>query len=496
MALAVSVAALGQDSPTGVDLNPQLAVVPALREWHGSDGFFTFRDGAQIVLDAADAGALNPTAEAFQEDLASLTGRRLEIAQGQYLVPGDVFLSLHADDDVIGTEGYVLEIGVGVDIRAHSPAGVFYGTRSLLQMLVAGGSSFLLRGWARDYPQYSERGLMLDVSSRFVPISTLKRYIRHLAWYKFNDLQLELNDNGGFRLDSPAFPGLAGTDGSYSETEFRDLQAYALVRGITITPEIDSPGHAAALTRYQPDLANPQNANLLNLASPDTYSFMASLWGALLPWFTGPRVAIGADEFDPADGDGYRAYVNFLDTLLRRHGKSVRMWGSLSREPGRIPVRTDITLEEWDTAWSDPMAADQLGFPIINASSEFLYIVTPKSPWYADHIDTRNLYEGWQPGIFTRGNASMNMPRGDPRLLGAMFDFWGDAASRDAFDRVHAAMPVVGEKLWNDASATMTYQAFAAAAERALLGVRGDVADRPGHAMPIGPCLTPATGAY
>jgi Glycosyl hydrolase family 20, catalytic domain/Glycosyl hydrolase family 20, domain 2 len=466
MALAVSVAALGKDSPGGLDLNPQLAVVPTLREWHGSDGFFRFRDGAQIVLDAADAGALNPTAEAFQEDLASLTGRRLEIAQGQYPAPGDVFLTLHADDDVIGTEGYVLEIGVGVVVRAHSPAGVFYGTRSLLQMLVAGGSSLLLRGWARDYPQYSERGLMLDVSSRFVPISTLKRYIRHLAWYKFNDLQLELNDNGGFRLDGPAFPGLAARDGSYSETEFRDLQAYALVRGITITPEIDSPGHAAALTRYRPDLANPQHANLLNLASPDTYSFMASLWGALLPWFTGPRVAIGADEFDPEDGDGYRAYVNFLDTLLRRHGKSVLMWGSLSREPGRTPVRTDITLEQWDTAWSDPMAGDELGFPIINASSEFLYIVTPKSPWYADHIDARNLYEGWQPSIFTRGDASMNMPRGDPRLLGAMFDFWGDAASRDAFDRVNAAMPVVAEKLWNDASETMTYLAFAAAAER------------------------------
>lgn len=469
VALGVSVAALGQDSPAGVDLNPQFAVVPTLRDWHGSDGYFRFRDGAQIVLDAADAKTLNPTAEALQEDLAALTGRRLGIAQGPYPVPGDVFVTLHADDGEIGTEGYVLEIGVGVVIRAHTPAGVFYGTRSLLQMLVAGDSSFLPRGWARDYPQYAERGFTLDVSSRFVPISTLKRYIRQLAWYKFNDFQLELNDNGGFRLDSPAFPGLAAKDGSYTETEFLDLQTYALVRGITITPELDSPGHATALTRYRPDLANPQHANLLNLASPETYSFMASLWGALLPWFTGQRVAIGADEYDPADGDSYRAYVNFLDTLLRHHGKSVRMWGSLSRESGSIPVDTDITLQEWDTAWSDPMAGDQLGFPIINASSEFLYIVTPKSPWYADHIDTGNLYERWQPGIFSRGNQSMNMRRGDPRLLGAMFDFWGDAASRDAFDRVDAAMPVVGEKLWNDASATMTYQRFEAATERARL---------------------------
>src|SRR4029077_8998768 len=232
----------------------------------------------------------------------------------------------------------------------------------------------LPRGRGRDYPEFAERGFVLDVSSRFVPISVLKRYIRYLAWYKFNDFQLELNDNGGFRLNSPAFPGLAAKDGSYTESEFRSLETYALERGVTITPEIDSPGHATSLTRYRLDLASPKNNNLINLASSATYSFMAALWSEFLPWFTGPRVAIGADEYDPADGDDYRSYVNFLDSLLRERGKSVRMWGSLSRESGTVPVRTDITLEEWDTSWSDPMAMDRLGFPAINASSEYLYI--------------------------------------------------------------------------------------------------------------------------
>jgi hexosaminidase len=334
-------------------------------------------------------------------------------------------------------------------------------------MLMAGKSSLLPFGRARDYPQYAERGLMLDVSSRFVPISRLKDFITDLAWHKFNDFQLELNDNGGFRLDSPVFPGLAAKDGSYSEAQFQDLERYALVRGITITPEIDSPGHAAALTHYRPDLANPSHANFINLASPQTYSFMAALWSAFLPWFTGPRVAIGADEYDTADGDGYRRYVNFLDTLLQQRGKSVRMWGSLSRESGMVPVSTDITLQEWDPSWSNSMAKDQLEFPVINASSEFLYIVTPKSPWFADHIDTQNLYERWQPNIFSRRYQALNMPPDDPRLQGAMFAFWGDATSQDALNRVLAGMPTVAEKLWNDASAKMTYQTFEAAAARA-----------------------------
>lgn len=307
---------------------------------------------------------------------------------------------------------------------------------------------------------------MLDVSYQFVSIDLLERYVRYLAWYKFNDFQLELNDNGGFRLNSPAFAGLAARDGSYTEDQFKELERYALVRGITITPEIDSPGHAAALTSYRPDLASRKGANFIDLENPGAYTFMAGLWSAFLPWFTGPRVAVGADEYDTAAGDAYRTYVNFLDTFLRQHGMAVRMWGSLAREAGGVRVNNDIAVEQWDTGWSDPWALDRLGFPIINASSDFLYIVVPKSPWFADHIDARSLYESWNPTMFSRTNPELTLPLGDPRLQGAMFDFWGRAATQDAFDRVNAAMPVVSEKLWNDASDAVPYQAFEAAASR------------------------------
>jgi hexosaminidase len=466
IAVSTSLLALELGAPKSRSLNPQFEVVPTLREWHASAGYFRFHIGSRIVIDSADSAALNLTAQAIQEDLASLTGARPMIAQGLDPTPGDVFLSLHANDADIGTEGYLFEIGDGVTIRAHTPEGVFYGSRSLLQLLNA-SQFFLPRGKSRDFPQYSERGFMLDVSYQFVSISLLKRYVRYLAWYKFNDLQLELNDNGGFRLNSPSFAGLAAKDGSYTETQFRDLETYALVRGITITPELDSPGHAAALTKYRPDLANPKNPNFIDVESPRAYSFMANLWGAFLPWFTGSRVAIGADEYDTADGNGYRAYVNFLDTFLRQHGKSVRMWGSLSREAGDLPVRTDITIQQWDTKWSNPMTMDRLGFPIINASSEFLYIVIPKSPWFADHIDAPNLYRTWNPTMFSRSNQTLNLPPGDPRLQGAMFDFWGYAASQDAFNRVRAGMPVVAEKLWNDMSGTVPYPVFEAAAASA-----------------------------
>jgi hexosaminidase len=470
IALSASLLVFELGVPSHAARSPQLAVTPTLREWHGSTGYFRFHAGARIVLDPADAATLDPTARAIQDDLASVTGARPVIAEAPNPTSGDVFLSLQTGDAGIGAEGYLLDIGDAVVVRARTPAGVFFGSRSLLQLLTAGHSLFLPRGRARDYPQYSERGFMLDVSYQFVSISLLERYVRYLAWYKFNDFQLELNDNGGFRLNSPAFAGLAARDGSYTEDQFQELETYALVRGITITPEIDSPGHAAALTGYRPDLASPRDANLIDLGSARTYSFMADLWGTFLPWFTGPRVAVGADEYDTADGNAYRSYVNFLDTFLRQHGKSVRMWGSLSRESGVVPVRTDITIQQWDTGWSDPLALDRLGFPIINASSDFLYIVVPKSPWFADHIDARNLYDHWNPTMFSRSNPELKLAPGDPRLQGAMFDFWGYAATQDAFDRVTAGMPVIGEKLWNDASGNVSYETFEAGAKAVLPG--------------------------
>ena len=466
IALAASILVVQRLVPAASAGGPRLSVVPAPREWLRAPGYFRFHAGSRIILDSADAATLDSTAAAIQDDLFSLTGSRPMTALGSDPAPGDLFLSLHTRDAGLGAEGYLLDIAAAVAIRAHTSAGVFYGSRTLLQMLVEGRSLLVPRGHMRDFPQYSERGFMLDVSSQFVSISTLERYVRYLAWYKFNDFQLELNDNGGFRLDSPAFPGLAAKDGSYTEREFDELEAYALARGITITPEIDSPGHAAALTGYRPDLASPENASFVNLRSPKTYTFMAGLWDAFLPWFTGPRVAVGADEYATSDGDAYRSYVNFLDTLIHQHGKSVRMWGSLKRETGPTSVHNDITVEQWDSAWSDPLDLGRLGFPIINASSDFLYIVVPKSPWYADHIDARDLYEHWDPTLFSRSDPELRLARGDPHLQGAMFDFWGYAATQDTFDRVTAAMPVVGEKLWNDVSSQVPYATFQDAAAR------------------------------
>lgn len=78
------------------------------------------------------------------------------------------------------------------------------------------------------------RGFMIDCGRKFIPLSFLQDYVKIMAYYKMNTLQIHLNDNGfkqffghdwsktyaAFRLESDTYPGLAAEDGYYTKREF------------------------------------------------------------------------------------------------------------------------------------------------------------------------------------------------------------------------------------------------------------------------------------
>lgn len=79
---------------------------------------------------------------------------------------------------------------------------------------------------------------MLDVARKFFTMDYLKQYVKILSFYKMNEFQIHLNDNGfpqffgddwnrtyaAFRLGKRTLSGLTAKDGSYSKQEFIDLQ--------------------------------------------------------------------------------------------------------------------------------------------------------------------------------------------------------------------------------------------------------------------------------
>jgi hexosaminidase len=459
-------------------VNGKPEVIPSLREWQGNVGTFTLTMDSRIDIDPAYITSLQETAYVFRSDLFSVNGHMLPIVDTDTAHPGDFFLTLNASDASIGAEGYLFESGDAVTIRANTTRGVFYGTRTALQILLQDPArSHIVKGMARDYPQYQERGFLLDVGRKFFSLTELENYVKLMSWYKMNDFQLHFNDNaigGGigpdwlhnyaaFRLNSARFQGLAARDGSYTLQDIRELQDVARQHAVTITPEIDTPAHALALTHYRPALANKQNREFLDLTNPQTYAFMNTLWSEFLPWFDARQIDIGADEYLLSDADRYRQYINTYDTYMKQQGRSVRIWGSLSQMKSAIQVHTDVVVDVWNNIWANPVAMVKQGFSIINSNDALLYIV-PKAGYYHDYLDTRLLYEKWEPYIFDLANPRLNLQADDHHVLGAMFAEWNDklgsvVSDADVYARVKPATQTISEKLWST-NQDLTYDQF------------------------------------
>jgi hexosaminidase len=241
----------------------------------------------------------------------------------------------------LGEEGYRLAVTPHqVVIQAATPAGLFYGGVTLRQLLPAEVCSAkpipsTAIDWklpcvtVEDVPRFAWRGLLLDVARHFLPVDFVKRYIDLAALHKFNRLQLHLTDDQGWRVEIKRYPRLteigsvraesplagdrARGDGTpygpffYTQEQVRELVAYAVVRHVTLVPEIELPGHfLAALTAYpelsctggpfhvrtqwgiEPDVLCPGNDQAIEFAT--------NVLAEITELFPSPFIHIGGDE--------------------------------------------------------------------------------------------------------------------------------------------------------------------------------------------------------
>ena len=165
--------------------NPCPQVIPALQQWKGAKGTLTLPAQGSIVINASDESALNQTASILADDLKEMWGWEYTITTGK-AKKNDIYLSLSQPDEQLGKEGYVLAINHKVSIEAPTPQGVFWGTRTLLQMLYKQKAT-LAKGTTRDWPEFPSRGFMLDVGRKFFTLDYLKEQIKVMSFYKMNE---------------------------------------------------------------------------------------------------------------------------------------------------------------------------------------------------------------------------------------------------------------------------------------------------------------------
>lgn len=445
--------------------NPQPNVIPALREWTGGTGEFVLTGSSRICVDPTYADALTPRMNTFKEDLKLInTDLDLDVVSTATPSPGDIYVTLNCSDTGIGDEGYLMDIGETITLKANTANGAFFGTRSILQVLVYDqGNDALPQGVIRDYPDYGTRAFMIDVSRKYFDMSFLRDYVKLMSWFKMNDFHIHWTDDWydgywAFRIESTTYPNITATDGSYTKQEVIELQDLADQYGVVITPEFDSPSHARPFTKIRPDLINSAKGDrYLDLNNPDTYTFMQTIYDEYVPLFRAPDFHIGCDEYD-GGGEKYRQYYNTMADYVQGLGKNVRVWTGWQHESGTTIPESDITIDVWEGDFNVNYYVNQ-GNKVINSSGDFLYIV-PADPWQPD---LPVLYEEWEPHIFNKTKTNMLTPNHE-KLLGAKLHIWLDGkrnvvTQTDCDKLIQPPLKILAERLWGN-KASATYEAF------------------------------------
>lgn len=461
-------------------VNPKPFVVPELKQWTGKDGNFTPGKDARIVCTSQNPELLR-IARMFADDYQQMFGQTLSVAQGK-ATSGDFVLSLSADKK-LGEEGYAIKITDRVAISAPTPTGLYWSTRTLLQLAEQNQERSLPQGTIRDYPDYPLRGFMIDCGRKFIPMAYLQDLVKIMAYYKMNTLQVHLNDNGfkqyfehnwdktyaAFRLESETYPGLTARDGSYSKKEFIDFQKQAASNFVEIIPEIDVPAHSLALTHYKPEIGSKEyGMDHLDLFKPETYEFVDALFKEYLegdnPVFVGKRVHIGTDEYSNAKKDvveKFRAFTDHYIRFVEGFGKQAVVWGALSHAKGDTPVKSEnVVMNAWYNGYADPATMIKDGYQLISIPDGLVYIV-PKAGYYYDYLNEPYLYKEWTPAHI--GKAVFDEKH--PSILGGMFAIWNDHVGngisvKDIHHRIFSPLQTLSVKMWTGAQTGIPYETF------------------------------------
>lgn len=115
-------------------------------------GKLVLPETGKVIVSLDEEIELKGEAEILVQDLKEMFGWEYSVVVGKK-EKGAVYLTLGKPDKTLGEEGYRMNIQGEVTIEAPTSKGVFWGTRTLLQML-HNQPEGLMKGRATDFPLY------------------------------------------------------------------------------------------------------------------------------------------------------------------------------------------------------------------------------------------------------------------------------------------------------------------------------------------------------
>lgn len=241
----------------------------------------------------------------------------------------DAFLTINSDK-ALKPEAYLLAISSNeIAISASSLKGV-HNAFSTLNQLFSQYKITIPCVHIKDEPQYSWRGMHLDVCRHFYDVAFIKKMLEAMALNKLNVFHWHLTDDQGWRIEIKKYPLLTEKGGwreetvlnhmanhpkqydgkryggFYTQEQIKEVVAYAEQLGITVVPEIEMPGHAVAAAKAFPELTctgKPQPFNEWGVSddvfcagNEATFEFLQNVIDEVIELFPSEYIHVGGDE--------------------------------------------------------------------------------------------------------------------------------------------------------------------------------------------------------
>src|SRR5271154_6200606 len=288
--------------------------------------------------------------------------RSLKILRGTFTLPKQKPLAaikvVRANAAPNHPEGYTLTISKNViEISFRETGGLRAAAATLRQLLREHGRRLpCLR--IRDWPDFSRRGVMLDISRGRVPkLETLLDLAEKLSDLKINELQLYTEHTFAYKK----YKSVWQSWGALTAKEIQILDARCRELGIDLVPNQNSFGHLRYFLEhpklkklgevsepYEGGDAATGNQEFLRRPTtlapnhPGTIPFLRGLYDELLPNFSSKFFNVGCDETWDLDrgqskklcerrGKG-KVYLDFLKKIhheVSARDKKMMFWGDI-----------------------------------------------------------------------------------------------------------------------------------------------------------------------
>ena len=346
-------------------------------------------------------------------------------------------------------EAYQLRIEKDrITVTAEAKAGLLHAMQTIRQLAKMQGDSTVMIPFCsvRDEPAFQWRAFMLDESRHFQGKETVKRLLDEMAYLKMNTFHWHLVDDPGWRIEIKKYPRLTQIGSKrnfsqheltpaewdklyperayYTQSEIREIVAYADVRGIRIIPEIEMPGHASAAIAAYPWLGTssrvdnkPVWGDLYQVTDPRVRNFLENVMDEVIAMFPSKIIHIGGDEagFEhwqnservntfmktnriPTYSDLQLWAINKMSDYLESKGCRMIGWNEITGDNIRNEANVQAAqlqqlaegtiVQFWDGEVSLINKAIAKGYDVVNSNRFYTYLdypydVTPLEKAYA-----------------------------------------------------------------------------------------------------------------